>query len=175
MNPISKKFVSLFLIFSLMVLSVNLYAKERRGAKLIVTKKNGQQIEGELIAVKRDSLLLLDSESGVDVSIDIKEIKAVTIEKKSKWLLRAGIGLLIGGIVGGVIGEEIDPSRSGGLGDIGFGGGIIGLPIGMAVGALFGGATARKVKTMKFEGKSQRWIEFYLEKLRKKARIRDYK
>jgi len=165
---IMKKFTALFLVFSLLILSTNLYAKERRGAILIITKKNGQQIGGELITVKKNSLLLF---TGVDVTIDIKEIKAVTIEKKSKWLLRAGIGLLIGGIVGAVIGIEIEPGV--GIGD--FGGGIIGLPIGMAVGALFGGATARKVKTMKFEGKSQRWIEFYLEKLRKKARIRDYK
>ena len=30
-------------------------------------------------------------------------------------------------------------------------------------------------KTIQFEGKSPRWIEFYLKKLRKKARIRDYK
>ena len=57
MNPTSKKFISLFLIFSLMMLSTNLYAKERRGAKLIVTKKDGQQIRGELITVKPNSLL----------------------------------------------------------------------------------------------------------------------
>jgi len=47
-----KKFLALFLIFSLIILSVNLYAKERRGAKLLITKKDGQQIRGELIAVK---------------------------------------------------------------------------------------------------------------------------
>ena len=62
MNPTGKKFISLFLIFSLMMLSANLYAKERRGAKLIITKKDGQRIEGELIAVKPNSLLLLDAQ-----------------------------------------------------------------------------------------------------------------
>jgi hypothetical protein len=46
------KLVSLFLIFSLVMLSANLYAKERRGAKLLITKKDGQLIEGELITVK---------------------------------------------------------------------------------------------------------------------------
>ena len=56
-----KKFVSLFLIFSLLVLSGSLYAKERQGAKLVITKKNGHQIEGELITVKPNSLLLLDT------------------------------------------------------------------------------------------------------------------
>ena len=69
MNPTSKKFLSLFLIFSLMMLSVNLYAKERRGAKLIITKKDGQLIEGELITVKPSSLLLLNTE-GKSLSFD---------------------------------------------------------------------------------------------------------
>ena len=53
MNLKSKKLLSLFLIFSLVMLSTNLYAKERRGAKLIVTKNDGQQIEGELSQLNR--------------------------------------------------------------------------------------------------------------------------
>jgi len=92
MNPISKKFIALFLVFSLVMLSANLYAEERRGAKLIVTKKDGWQIEGELITVKPNSLLLLDME-GKDVSVGIKDIKVIRIVKKSKALLGAGIGL----------------------------------------------------------------------------------
>ena len=56
------KLVSLFLVFFLLTLSGNLYAKERRGAKLQITKKNGIQIAGELITVKPNSLLLLDTE-----------------------------------------------------------------------------------------------------------------
>ncbi len=86
-----KKFTALFLVFSLMMLSVNLYAKERRGAKLIVTKKDGQQVEGELITVKPNSLLLLDTE-GKDVSIDIEEIKIIRVVKK----LKVGEGMVIG-------------------------------------------------------------------------------
>ena len=45
MNPTGKKFISLFLVFSLMMLSVNLYAKKRRGAKLIITKKDEQRLQ----------------------------------------------------------------------------------------------------------------------------------
>lgn len=66
MNPNCRKFISLFLVFSILMLSVNLYAKERRGAKLIVIKKDGGQIEGELITVKPNSLQLLEH-YGVDV------------------------------------------------------------------------------------------------------------
>jgi hypothetical protein len=103
MNPASKKFISLFLAFSLVMLSVNLYAKERRGAKLIVTKLDGLLTEGELITVKPNSLLLLDTE-GKDVSIDIVDIKVIRILKKSKTLLGAGLGFLIGTAVGAAVG-----------------------------------------------------------------------
>jgi len=75
-----KKFIALFLAFSLMMLSVNLYSKERRGAELIITKKDGQQIKGELITVKPNSLLLLDTE-GKDVSVDIVDIRIIRIVK----------------------------------------------------------------------------------------------
>jgi hypothetical protein len=52
-----------------MMISTNLYAKERRGAKLLITKKDGGKIEGELIAVKENSLLVLTKWTGRDVSV----------------------------------------------------------------------------------------------------------
>ncbi len=79
-----KKFIASFLIFSLMMLSVNLYAEERRGAKLSVWKIGGQKIEGELIAVKEDSLMILTKWSGRDESNDIEGIEEIVIAKKSK-------------------------------------------------------------------------------------------
>jgi hypothetical protein len=103
MNPTSKKFIALLLVFSLMTLSANLYAKERRGAKLRVTKLDGQQIEGELITVKPNSLLLLNNE-GKDVSIDIADIKVIRIVKKLGVLNGALVGWLIGGGVGVLLG-----------------------------------------------------------------------
>lgn len=106
MNPMSKKFIALFLVFSLMMLSASLYAKERRGAKLIVTKKDGRPIEGELITVKPNSLLLLDTE-GKDVSVGIADIKVIIIVKKSKAGTGAFIGVLVGGGGGALFGELI--------------------------------------------------------------------
>ena len=102
MNPTGKKFISLFLVFSLVMLSVDLYAKERRGAKLIITKKDGQQIRGELITVKPNSLLLLNTE-GRDVSIKIEEIKEIVLMKRVNALGGAIAGFLVGGFVGGKI------------------------------------------------------------------------
>jgi hypothetical protein len=182
MNPIGKKFISLFLIFSLMMLSANLYAKERRGAKLIVTKKDGQLIEGELITVKPNSLLLLDTE-GKDVSVDIADIKVIRIVKKfmDKFGLGAGIGALIGAAVGTLVGyaKGDDPRYPDRFGSLSAGGNALfyGLAIGgigLWIGAIIG-AFVVKDKKIRIEGMSDSEIKEALDKLRKKARIRDYK
>ena len=171
MNPTSKKFISLFLVFSLMMLSANLYAKEKRGAKLIITKKDGQQVQGELITVKPNSLLLLDTE-GKDVSVNIADIKAIRVKKKSKIL----VGFIIFGSLGALLcaasaaanGDDGSPVGAAILGALYFGGGG-------ALTAVIEGAAAGKYKTIRIEGKSDKKIRKAVDKLRKKARIRDYK
>ena len=165
-----KKFIALFLAFSLMMLSVNLYAKERRGAKLLITKKDGQQIKGELITVKPNSLLLLDTE-GKDVSVGIADIKVIRVVKKSKG---ARTGFLIGGglaLIGGIgqIGAEVHgfiPSFIDGLIFFALPGALIGVII---------GAVAGKDKTIQLEGMTDSEIQEAMDKLRKKARIRDFR
>jgi hypothetical protein len=191
------KLVSLFLVFSLSVLSANLYAKEKRGAKLIIQKKGDQvrQVEntrykntpwepsvmtgirGEIIAVKPNSLLLLDTE-GKDVSIDIADIKVITIVKKSKMLQGSGIGLFVGGTAGAILGFADGDDEPGcftftaeqkAL--------VLGIFLGFT-GLCFGGIAGLKSgkdETILLEGMSDFEIEKALEKLRKKARIRDYK
>ncbi|NIM59039.1 MAG: hypothetical protein GTO16_08885 [Candidatus Aminicenantes bacterium] len=186
MNPKGKKFISLFLIFSLMAISCTTIttqrqkrfesSKERRGAKLIVIKKDGQRIKGELITVKPSSLLLLDTE-GKDVSFDIADIKVIRIVKKSKAFLGAAIGFGAGALLGPLLApvifhawhEEYD-----GPGVL-----LIEIPVGSAIGALLGGsigATAGKDKKIQIEGMTD-FHEFRetLDYLRKKARIRNYK
>jgi hypothetical protein len=170
----SKKPLSLFLIFSLIMISVSLYAKERRGAKLIVTKKDGQQIEGELITVKSNSLLLLDTE-GKDVSIDLADIKAIKIMKVSKvWE-----GVRIGGFIGGVVGSLLFiASEEEKVGWAPFGVLSSHAILGAAIGAIIGGfmgASAGADKEIQIEAMSDSEIQEILDKLRKKARIRDYK
>jgi hypothetical protein len=171
MQAKGKKFIALFLVFSLVMLSANLYAKERRGAKLVITKNDGQQIKGELIIVKLNSLLLLDTE-GKDVSVGIRDIKIIRIVKKSKVLMGIGLGLLIGAGTGALLGL-------GGGGDYGPGfgalyGGIVTGAIGLLVGGTLGFASGID-DTIQIEGMPPATIEGYLNKLRKKARIRDYK
>jgi len=174
-----KKFLALFLIFSLIILSVNLYAKERRGAKLLITKKDGQQIRGELIAVKipLQSILLLDS-NGKDMSINMEEIKVIVIDKPSKLGKRVKNGALIGGGIGLIVGIAAYANESGWL----FGGEFITVILGLIGGAydgvLIGGIIdffqSRDV-AIQVEGLPDPEIGDVLVKLQKKARIRYYK
>lgn len=164
-----RKFIALLLFFSLLTTScatIKPTRTKRKGAELIVQKKDGQQVRGELIAVKKSSLLLLDSE-GADVSIDIADIKVIRIVKKSKAILGASSGLLIGGGGGALLGQAASDTESPNvwiLGALIFGG--LGLLIGAGTGALLG-----IDETIKIEGKSDSEIEDILEKLSKKARI----
>ena len=197
MNPTSKKFISLFLIFSLLILSVNLYAKERRGAELII-QRIGDQVRqvkktrlegtpwetsvitgiwGELIAVKQDSLLLLDA-GGKDVSVNIAEIKVVRIVKKSEFWKGAMYGALTGGGAGALIGysrgdDEPEVFASATAEEKALMFGALGLIIGGLIGILL--SANSKDKTIQIEGMTDLEIQKTMDKLRKKARIRDYK
>ena len=170
MNPAGKKFISLFLVFSLVMLCVNLYAKERRGAKLIVTKKDGQQIEGELITVKPSSVFLLDTE-GKDVSIDNADIDLIRVVKKSKALLGAGIGfLIVGSIMLGLLSGVDEFTLGGPISWALYFGVVVGVPVGTLAGVVAG-----TDKTIQIEGMTDSEIQETLDKLRKKARVRNYK
>lgn len=94
-----RKFTAVLLVFSLMMLYANLYAEEKRGAKLIVTKKGGLLIEGELITVKENGLLLLDTE-GKDVTVGIEDIFVIRIVKKPQ-VAKGALGGLLGGFAFG--------------------------------------------------------------------------
>jgi len=161
-----KKFVSLFLVFSLLALYGNLYAK-KKGAELIVRKKDGQEISGELIAVKENSLLMLVSR--VDYSVDIGDVSVIKV-KKSEALLGGFIGLILGIGIGYMVGYSQDSWSKESAGAMGMAiGGPIGAGVGVGIGS--GVSTYRKVQ---IEGRADSEIKEVLEKLRKKARIPDY-
>jgi hypothetical protein len=150
----------------ILVLPGALSARERRGANIIVTLKDGHFSAGELIAVKPDSLLLL---AGKDESVDLIGIRSIRIVRKSKARLGGVYGILAGTLIGG-----IEVALEGGARvEIGLGivfGGILGGVVGLGVGAIAG-----TDKTIQFEGKSESEVGLALAYLRGKARIRDYK
>jgi hypothetical protein len=170
-----KKIIALFLIFSIIGLYGNLYANERRGAIVEIyktkpkTKMEGTpwetpDIKGELIAVKENSLLLLDSR-GADSSVDINELYAIRIVKKSKALIGFGIGFVAPAAVLAAMGANIDGLYA--LYSV-----IMGFPSAV-LGAIIGGRLSRD-NTYQIAGKSDAEIKKILEDLRKKARVPNF-
>ena len=170
-----KKSVSLFLVFSLLSLSGNMFANERKGAELYIQKKYGYYERGELIAVKQNSILILERYSGADVTVDIRNIRVIKVVRESETLVGGIIGLFLGGVIGYFIGYPqgdeggfviISKPIAGGIGAAigGVSGALVGAGIGIAVGA---------DKTIQIEGKSDSEIQEILAKLRKKARVKN--
>ena len=71
---------------------------------LMSVRFNRGNSRGELIAVKQNSLLLLERELGADVTVDVDDIIIISIVKKSKVFKGIATGFFIGGGVGAVIG-----------------------------------------------------------------------
>ena len=79
-------------MFSILILSMPLKAKERKGADLIIQRTDGTQVRGELIAVKEKSLLLLERDSISEIgSISLLQSNAILqiiiLEKLSQNLI----------------------------------------------------------------------------------------
>ncbi|TET65304.1 MAG: hypothetical protein E3J56_15945 [Candidatus Aminicenantes bacterium] len=166
MNPTGKKFVSLLLVFALLMLSVNLYAK-KRGANIKIWKKDGRLINGELIAVKENSLLVLDTE-GKDVNIEINEITLIGIKRK----LRALKGFVRGTLI--YASYAILSRNYFSLDNLIWNSVFLGGSIGALIGVITRAST-RTIKTIHIEGMTDSEIKEALDKLRKRSRVRDYK
>jgi len=163
--------LALGLVISFLIYSGNLGAKERRGAEVKILKNDKTVQKGELIAVKPASLLLMDSQSGADVSVDIEDIITVTVVKKSKalagFLIGTGAGLLAGLAIGST-GDQNEFIMS----DETAVGLLIMLAspiIGLTAGALMG--SDQKIQIV---GMSPEQIKADLEKLRRHARITNF-
>ena len=149
---------------------INLEPGQKPGIKLVVQKTDGQFIEGELITVRENLLLLKESRSGADYTIAVSDIKIITgMEYKVGKGALYGFGLLAAGA--GLIGLLLDPEETGmtRVNNAIFGVIVIG-GMGAFVGAIVGGFLS-KIKTIQVEGKSDSEIKEILEDLRKKARI----
>jgi hypothetical protein len=159
------KLVATVLASLILVLPGTVSARERRGADIVITLKDGQQIKGKLIAVNPNSLLIL---AGKDESVDLIGIRSIRIVIKSKARLGGACGLLAGALISG-LSDTNDPLPGGARLAI-VAGGVLGGLIGLGAGAL-----ASSDKTIQLEGKSESEVRKALAYLRKKSRIRDYK
>jgi len=167
------KLVATVVACLILVLPGALSARERHGANLAVSLKDGQTVTGELIAVKPDSLLLF-SPSGKDESVDLAGIRAIRIVRRSKAGLGAAGGFLAGAVVlaSAVYHQNEGDSGAQGAGAIVFGaiGGVAGGLIGLGVGAAAGSD-----QTIQLEGMSESALKAFLKTLSRKARIQDFR
>lgn len=155
------------LVVLLASLPAGLSGQSPRGATLLVTKTDGSQIAGELIAAKPEGLLLLDGR-GLDVSVPIADIQAVRIIRRSKAFPSLLIGTAAGAVGGflalykvteGEYGEHdlLVPATLSIAGAAGL--------IGFVVGALAG-----KDITFTVAGRSKAEVDRFWERLRTSSR-----
>ncbi|MCK5058142.1 MAG: hypothetical protein KAT34_15930 [Candidatus Aminicenantes bacterium] len=172
-KQIFQQFLIAVVVFSL-ICPGSLWAK-KKGSYMALTKLGGEVIEGELLRVKENSLLLKTSTNGV--TIDINEVDKIWITKKSKVGKGALIGALVLGIPAfalglllGFIGAGLE--ESGAMAD-GILIGCAGTGAGLLFGTFAGGVASRGYKTYQLKGKSPDEIKYILWKLRKRARFKD--
>lgn len=165
------------LVLSAFLAGTAAMGQEKRGATVIVTLKEGSQTSGELIAVKPDSILLLEP-AGKDASIDMADVRSITVLRRSKVGQGALFGLLIGaagGFAGGAIyakSADLCPGCEAPLARAGMGilGGIVGV-----VGGVVAGASAGRDLTIAFDDQAGPAFAESLQKLRKYGRVKDFR
>ena len=82
-------------------------AERKSNDMLVLTLKAGRVVEGELLMVKEDRLLLLDSRSLNGDEIAIRDIARIRVNKTKRFLSDFGIGFLVGGALGLGIGIQL--------------------------------------------------------------------
>jgi hypothetical protein len=148
--------------------------EKRKGAEVLIHKKDGQMIKAELLAVKEDRLILMDASDSTDVTCTVEDIQSLRIVKRAKIMKGLGIGSLSGGIAGSSLGLLSGNDEPGFMSfTAGQKAAILG--IGLAVmGGVIGavsGAIAGIDESVDLEGRSSADIENILRKLDRQARF----
>lgn len=168
-----EKLTVLILVLSLVILSANLSAAVRKGVNITISKTSGEEVSGELITVKRDSLLLLDLETETDITVNLNVIDLIKVNNKSLMFeMGLGFGLLAAAARLSLHSTlEKDLANTEGatehqVQEIWLWG-VVGVGAGILAGAVFG-----IDKSIQIQGKSDAAIQSALEKLSKKARVK---
>jgi len=173
-NVMSKRgdrFILILIVTFLFVLAGSINARQKAGAEVVVQKIEGTKVEGELLKVKENSLVVHQMDSG-GISIPIAEIAKIRVIKKTKW----GKGLLWGMVAGAGTGAFIaysNPEPEGfrgasGAKILGLAFGVMGAGLGSII-SLADGIDSHYA----LAGKPQTYINRIMEKLKKKARFKN--
>jgi len=165
-----KKILAVTIMLTL-VLAPALSAKERPGSAAVLTTKAGQEIRGELYAVKRDAFVIAGAQ-GEMTTVPAGDVARVRLNKRAGRSTRTGA--IIGGAAGlGLMAAAYAANSDGGgspeAGEILAIAGLTALSAG--VGALIGRAAGGGTKTVEMAGLSRADLERIQAKLRKQARV----
>jgi hypothetical protein len=166
--------VFVFLAIWLVLPTNPLQAKDRRGATVRVGLKTGASVQGELILVREDSLLIRDR-SGRELAYNIGEIMSLSITGRRRFPA-AFVGFVAGVAVGYAVGANPTnwPHAEETLVLNGIGKGLLFGGLGALAGSLLS-MNSRREDTRYFllEGMTERQVQEALALLRKKARNPD--
>lgn len=172
MHKKAEKLTALILVVSLVVLSADLSASVRKGVNITVSKTNGEEVSGELITVKRDSLLLLDP-AETDTTINLGDIDFIKVNNKSLMFEMGMGGALLAAAARLSLHSAVKKNVANTEGatehqvqEVWLWG-VIGGGVGILAGAVFG-----IDKMIQIQGESDADIQGSLEKLSKKARVK---
>lgn len=169
-----KKSTSLILAASVMLLGSTAAAKERPGAVVVLTLKDGRTVEGELYAVKADALIIVDARSE-SATFGVAEIRQVRMKKRNGRNIRTG-AIIGSAAIAGLSFAQIMANSDGGPGtpqaeEIATLSALV--LLGGAAGGLVGwvaGGTS-KAESVRIESLSAEPLRRALTKLRKRARV----
>ena len=148
-----------------------LAAMDDHGRNVIVTKKDGTLAQGELLAVKRNALVVSAGETSSEesVSVAIEDVENVEVIMKSK----VGKGMLWGGIIGASLGAGYGSAEPAGWvlssGTKAVIYGVLGLGLGVLIG---GWAGSTRNENFRFNDLSKEDREAALLKLSEYATLK---
>ncbi len=165
----------LLFILAFMVIPEGLGAKPKHGAGTVIMKRDGPTVRGELVAVRKDSVLLKESRSSYDVSIPLSAIRTIKVDQRSGAVSGAFLGTLVGGLTGMAIGRKAGESRHS-LVNFETAGTVIGAAIGVLIGGgagLWIGSSIKEYETFDLEHTAPEGIPLMMGRLRSRARFPD--
>ena len=156
-------------LLSLTFLVPALGAGEKRGARLLIEKKDGAVIKGELLTVKEENLILMEESSSNGVTVNLQDVKSVKIVNRGRavLILECALGGAAVGAVAGFATGTRSQSVSAGVHKTD--NTLLGAGAGVAVGALLG-ILATSTKTLEIDNGKPGSIPSAISQLRLVAR-----
>jgi hypothetical protein len=166
-----RKTRSLMIIAAVMLLWSNAFTKDRPGAAVVLSLKDGRMLRGELYAVKADAVIIVDAQSE-SATVAVADIRRIELKKRIGRSVKTGAIIGFGaGAVTGITAMASDDHGTSGLLGYAAGGGFMGLMFAVP-GALAGwiAGEASRERTFVIEGLSGEPLRKALHTLSKSSR-----